>query len=59
MNPIGNAPSIEQLLETPRLLDELETDDLYSLQAALQDDSDPRLDGLWGLVLARTGSLEH
>ena len=58
-NPIGDAPSIIQLLDNPRLLDELETDDLYSLQAALQEDDDPRLDGLWGLVLNRTGSLEH
>lgn len=56
-NPIGDAPSINQLLNNLQLLDELETDDLHSLQAALQEDDDPQLDGLWNLVLARTGSL--
>lgn len=48
-----------EILENPQLLNELETDDLFSLRAALQDDDDPRYDGLWQLVLVRTSSLEH
>jgi hypothetical protein len=53
------APPISQLIENPVLLNELETEDLFSLRAALQEDDDPRLDDLWTMVLLRTSSLEH
>ena len=59
MPTTADVPSIEMLIEHPQLLDELETDDLFSLQAALQDDPDPALDDLWTLVMVRTSSLEH
>ena len=47
------------ILENPQLLNELETEDLFSLRAVLQDNDDPRFDALWEVVLNRTGSLEH
>jgi hypothetical protein len=53
----GYAPRIPDLVENPQLLDELDPEDLFSLQAALQEMDDPHLDDLWELVLARTGSL--
>ena len=56
---MNTPPTFLELVENPWLLNEMESDDLFSLQAALQDDDDPRLDGLWGLVQVRTGSLEH
>jgi len=56
---MNTPPTFLELAENPWILDELETEDLYSLQAALQDDLDPRLDPLWELVLNRTGSIEH
>lgn len=52
-------PSLQQIVENLWLLDELETEDLISLRAALQDDPDPELDDLWTLVTARTSSLDH
>lgn len=52
-------PTPRQVAENLWLLNEMETDDLFSLQAALQDDPDPALDDLWTLVQVRTGSLEH
>lgn len=51
-------PSIPHLVENPILLNELETEDLFSLKAALQNDDDPRLDSLWELVVQMTGSLD-
>lgn len=57
-HPPVHTPSIPMLVENPRLLDELETEDLLSLRVALQDDDDPALDGLWTLVLNRTGSFD-
>ncbi len=56
---MNTAPTFFDLVENPWLLNEMEPDDLFSLHAALQDDDDPRLDGLWAMVLARTSSLEH
>lgn len=56
---MNTPPTFLELVENLWLLNEMEPDDLFSLQAALQEDDDPRLDGLWGLVLNRTGSLEH
>jgi hypothetical protein len=55
----SNAPTPHQIAENLWLLNEMEPDDLFSLQAALQDDPDPALDDLWTLVQVRTGSLEH
>lgn len=52
-------PTPLQVAENLWLLNEMETDDLFSLKAALQDDPDPALDDLWTLVQVRTGSLEH
>ena len=55
----SNAPTPRQIAENLWLLNEMEPDDLFSLQAALQDDLDPALDDLWTLVTVRTSSLEH
>lgn len=54
-----STPTPRQIAENLWLLNEMEPDDLFSLQAALQDDLDPALDDLWTLVQVRTGSLEH
>jgi len=53
------APTLHQIAENLWLLNEMEPDDLFSLQAALQEDTDPALDDLWTLVQVRTSSLEH
>jgi len=53
------APTLHQIAENLWLLNEMEPDDLFSLQAALQGDTDPALDDLWTLVQVRTSSLEH
>ena len=42
--------------EFPEELDEIETNDLWSLKARLQDIDDPELDGLWDTVCAMTAS---
>lgn len=57
MNAAGHVSGIAHLVENLQLVDELETDDLFSLKAALQEDMNPEFDSLWELVLARTGSL--
>ena len=44
------------LAEVPEELDEIETNDLWSLKARLQDIDDPELDGLWDTVCAMTAS---
>ena len=44
------------LAEFPDELDEIETNDLWSLKARLQDIDDPELDGLWESVCAMTAS---
>ena len=44
------------LAEFPDELDEIETNDLWSLKARLQDIDDPELDGLWDTVCAMTAS---
>ena len=44
------------LAEFPEELDEIETNDLWSLKARLQDIDDPELDGLWDTVCAMTAS---
>jgi hypothetical protein len=49
----------QHLAENLWLLNELEPNDLFSLEAALQEDPDPALDDLWTLVTVRTSSLEH
>lgn len=56
---MNQAPTPHQISENLWLLNEMEPDDLFSLQAALQDDPDPALDDLWTLVTVRTSSLEH
>lgn len=52
--------SIEQeiywLAEAPEEIETLETGDLWSLRARLEDMPDPALDALWRAVLVRTGS---
>jgi len=59
MNRIEGAPTPRYIADNLWLLNEMEVDDLFSLQAALQDDPDPALDDLWTLVTVRTSSLDH
>lgn len=52
-------PTLKQIADNLYLLNELDPDDLFSLQALLHDNPDSTLDDLWFLVKARTGSLDH
>jgi len=54
---ISGPPTFAELSENPLLLNEMEPDDLFSLEAALSENDDPQFDGLWYLVTIRTGSL--